>query len=93
MIKRSSRYYDGPLYQSEHKYTGTYNIVVDRKWPESTLIKYIEHTWAYGDSYASLANRYLKDPTLWWKILEANPNVMDPFATSSGTVIRVPYGY
>jgi nucleoid-associated protein YgaU len=93
MIRRSSRYYDGPLYQAVHKYTGVYNIVVDRKWPVSTLVKYIEHTWEYGDSFALLADKYLKDPNLWWKILEANPNIMDPFAISPGYTIRVPYGY
>jgi LysM domain len=93
MIRRSSRYYDGPLYQAAHKYTNVYNIVVDRKWPKSTLVRYIEHTWAYGDSLAILANKYLKDPTLWWKILEANPNIMDPFAIPTGSVIRIPNGY
>jgi len=92
MITRSSRYYDGPLYQAPHKYTGTYNIVVDRKWPASTLVRYIEYTWSYGDSLALISNRYLKDPRLWWKILEANPNIIDPFAISPGQVIRVPYG-
>lgn len=91
MIARSSRYFDGPLYQSAHKYTGIYNIVVDRKWPTSVYVRYIDYTWVYGDSLALLANKYLKSSNLWWKIVEANPNITDPFAIQPGQVIRLPY--
>lgn len=92
MIERSSRYFDGPLYQAAHKYTGAYNIVVDRKVPKVISVKYFQYTWAYGDSLALISARYLRNPKFWWKIIEANPEILDPFSIEAGQVIRVPYG-
>lgn len=93
MISKSSRYYDGALYQAKEVGTAnTYNIVVDRKFPESQTVTYFEYTWKDGDSLSLLADRYLKDVRYWWKIMEINPEISDPMSLVPGQVIRVPNG-
>lgn len=37
-----------------------------------------------------IANAYYGDPTKWWQIADANPEVLDWSSVSSGTVIRIP---
>ena len=39
MIERVSRYYDGPLAQVKHKYTGEYTISVFRDFPNDVTYK------------------------------------------------------
>lgn len=90
MILRTSRYYTGPLAQLAHKYTGVYNIVVDRSFPEVIKVSYVEYTWVDGDSLAALAHSYLNNSQYWWKIMEINQEISDPFSISPGTVIRIP---
>lgn len=91
-ISRISRYFDGPLAQIKNKTTGAYEIAVFRKFPEKYTVNYIEHTWQDGDSLAGLANKYLNNPQLWWRIMEINPEVADPFSFVPGDVVKVPYG-
>ena len=92
MITRLSRYFNGKLFQPKHKYTGVQNIVVDRTFPYFQKISYLDYTWIYGDSLGSLAEKYLGNSKLWWKIMEINQEISDPFSISPGTVIRIPYG-
>lgn len=92
MIERVSRYYDGPLAQTQHKYTNQYIISVFRKFPQSKQVSYIQYTWKEGDSLARIAKNYGVGPKYWWEIMEINPEIMDPFAIEPGTVLRVPYG-
>lgn len=91
MIERVSRYYDGPLAQIKHKYTGEYTITVFRNFSEKKKIKYIEYTWVYGDSLGQLANTYIGDAKYWWEIMEINPEISNPLNIAPGTVIRIPY--
>lgn len=91
-ISRISRYFDGPLAQIKNKSSDTYDIAVYRKFPKTYSVKYIEYTWVEGDSLAGLANTYLFNPELWWKIMEINPSIADPFSIQPGDVIKVPYG-
>ena len=92
MIENVSRYYDGPIFQVPHKYTGVYTIAVFRKFPASTKVNYIEHVWEYGDSLAALSEHYGDGAKYWWEILEINPNILSPFDIKPGQVIRIPYG-
>jgi hypothetical protein len=92
MITRISRYFDGKLFQPKHKYTKVRNIVVDRVFPASIKANYFDHNWIDGDSLGKLANDYLGNSKFWWKIMEINPEISDPFYIEPGTVIRIPYG-
>lgn len=91
-IERVSRYYDGPLSQTQHKYTGDYVISVYRKFSDKVGINYILHVWEDGDNFATLAEAYKIGPKYWWEILEINPEILDPFDIAPGTRIRIPYG-
>jgi LysM repeat protein len=92
MIERVSRYYDGPLAQTQHKYTDQYIISVFRKFPTSKEVSYINYTWKEGDSLSTLSENFGVGAKYWWEIMEINPEIIDPFDITPGTVLRVPYG-
>lgn len=92
MITRISRYFDGKLFQPKHKYTGVRHVIVDRVYPAFQKTSYFDHSWVYGDSLGALAEKYLSTSKFWWKIMEINPEISDPFSITPGTVIRIPYG-
>jgi hypothetical protein len=44
-----------------------------------------------GDRFDLLANEFLGDPTLWWRIADANPQIPYPdISLIPGSVIRIP---
>jgi LysM repeat protein len=92
MIERVSRYYDGPLAQTQHKYTDQYIISVFRKFPTSKEVSYINYTWKEGDSLSRISENFGVGAKYWWEIMEINPEIIDPFDITPGTVLRVPYG-
>ena len=92
MIERVSRYYDGPLAQPTHKYTGEPTIAVFRAFPESISASYSEYVWKEGDTLGAFAEKYLGGSKYWWEIMEINHEITDPFGILPGTVIRVPRG-
>lgn len=84
MIDVDSRYYDGNKVVLVNETT-----IVRRRWPvPNWRFKY--HTWSSHDRLDNLADQYLRDHTLWWKILDANPKIMDPANIRLGTQIRIP---
>lgn len=91
-VYRSSRYFTGDAQQIKNKTTNLYNWTVYRKFPESVRINYINYTWVDGDRMDYLADVYLGSGTLWWKIMDVNPDIEDPFNIPAGTVIRIPRG-
>jgi len=90
-ITRRSRYFTGPLAQIENKSTGNYDIVVFRDFEEVGNVSFFEYTWIFGDNLGTIADKYLLNSLLWWRIMEINPEITDPFSIEPGTVIRVPY--
>lgn len=93
-IGRLSRYYDGPIAQLKSAEDSTvYNITVYRKFPGDTSIRYTEHVWEDGDTLAALAyhSNALNTSEYWWKIMDINPEITDPFTIEPGTIIRIPY--
>lgn len=91
-IKRTSRYYDGPLAQLKNEKKNIYEIAVYRKFPESINTNFVEHTYVEGETLSQIAAQYNNygTATYWWKIMEINPEITDPFNIEPGTVIRVP---
>lgn len=90
-ITRRSRYFTGPLAQIQSKSTGNYDIVVFRDFAEVGDVSFFEYTWIFGDNLGTIADKYLLNPVLWWRIMEINPEITDPFSIEPGTVIRIPY--
>jgi nucleoid-associated protein YgaU len=89
-VFRSSRYYTGDAQQIKNKTTGLFNWTVYRDFPGATQISYIDYTWVDGDRIDYLADVFLGNGTLWWKIMDINPTIQDPFSIKEGTVIRIP---
>lgn len=54
----------------------------------------VEHVVREGDRLDLLAGHYYNDPRLWWRILDANPDLADASALSLpsrvGEVILIP---
>jgi nucleoid-associated protein YgaU len=44
----------------------------------------------YGDTFTSIAEEGLQDPTLWWVVADANPQIRHPFDLKPGDPIRIP---
>jgi phage tail protein X len=51
---------------------------------------YISYMLTQYDRLDNLASTYYGDPTQWWRIAQANPEVMDWSTTTPGTIIRIP---
>lgn len=46
--------------------------------------------WREDDRIDSLATRYYGSPEQWWRIMDANPEFIDPQSIPVGTKIRIP---
>ena len=52
--------------------------------------QYVSHQVAIGERIDTLAYQYYSDATLWWRIAQANPEIMWWDDLTPGTVIRIP---
>ena len=89
-VYKNSRYYDGDSQQIQNKTSKLYAWTVYRQFPGSVPIRYSDYTWVDGDRIDYLASVYLYDAKLWWKIMDINPEINDPFSIAPGTIIRIP---
>lgn len=89
MIYLDSRYADSLLYRALDSRTGKYNVTVRRSYPVyETAFRY--HEWTETDRLDTVARRYLGSSSLWWQIMDLNPEILDPFSIPYGTQLRVP---
>lgn len=89
MIYLDSRYADALLYRALDARTGKYNVTVLRQYPVyNTSFSY--HEWKETDRLDVLGIKYFGNPSLWWKIMDLNPEILDPFTIPYGTQLRVP---
>lgn len=89
MIFTDSRYADGTLIKAQDSRTGNYRLGVYRKFPTKT-VQYFQYVWAEGDRIDMVANNIMGNPSFWWQIMDANPEIINPMDIPVGTVIRVP---
>lgn len=66
------------------------NAIVFYEVEDVGVITYQEHTYKQGERIDNIAFDYYQDPSLWWIILDVNPEITDPTNIKPGTVIRVP---
>jgi hypothetical protein len=91
MIKRTSRYYNGPIAQLPDKSSDLYVLSVYRDFPTNVNVNYINYIWKDRDEVAIVAATYKLPPRLWWQIGDLNPEISDMFNIQPGTVVRIPY--
>lgn len=89
MIYLDSRYADSLLYRAFDSRTGKYNVTVRRTYPVyETNFRY--HEWTEADRLDTIARKYLGSGSLWWQIMDLNPEILDPFSIPYGTQLRIP---
>lgn len=84
MIHTFSRYYTGPLAQEDEA------VYVLREPATEVEIQLYGYVWKDGDRIDDLAAKFLGDPYSWWRIMDANPSIQDPWGIEVGTAIRIP---
>jgi hypothetical protein len=89
MIYTDSRYADGKVIKAIDPRTNEYKIAVYREFPVQKTNFYI-YNWVQGDRIDAVANVLLGSPSFWWKIMDINPEVIDPFDIAVGTALRIP---
>ena len=89
MIFLDSRYADGPLFKAWHAKKQEYHLTVFRTYPDY-LQSYFIYEWVETDRLDLLAKKFLGESSLWWKILDINPEIINPQDISAGTQLRIP---
>jgi hypothetical protein len=92
MIGPNSRYSDS-LLVTEEQPDGNDVIVITPSDATAYTFNYSLYIVNVSDRIDTLANAFLGDSTKWWLIADANPEVMNWFNLSPGTVIRIPVAY
>lgn len=88
MFTPKSRYQKPRFYSAESEFSG----VKPREIGEAAGV--VEHTVKSGDRLDILARNYYNDDRLWWRILDANPDILhaDDLLVSAreGEIILIP---
>lgn len=89
MITPNSRYAQSPIV-AVNKDGQVANVIVASQQTAKTF-SYVSHMMTDNDRLDNLANQYYGDPTAWWQIANANPELIDWSSIPPGTVLRIPY--
>lgn len=88
MIASNSRYVDSQ--QVTENTNGTDVIYITQDAPVAYTFKYTYYVVNGSDRIDNIAATYLGDPTQWFIIAKANPQVMNWLNLTAGTIIRIP---
>lgn len=89
MISATSRYANSQLATIEAP-SGADIVCIVPSTPQSFTFTYTYYAVTVADRIDQLAYAFYGDPTKWWKIADANPEIMDWSSIQVGTVIRIP---
>jgi hypothetical protein len=89
MIYSDSRYASGKVYRAFDPRNGFPQVGVRRVFPFVSS-DYYYYVWVDGDRMDNLAYRITGSSDNWWKIMDYNPEVLDPYNIAPGTTIRIP---
>lgn len=84
-----SRYAQGLFFKSNDPRTYTNQVGVLRQFPVLSG-DYYYYTWVEGDRIDTVAFNLYNDPEMWWTIMDANPEIIDPQNIAPGTNLRIP---
>lgn len=88
MILPNSRYADSATATVSKDGAGVAVIVPSAA--KSYSFGYANHQVAVGERIDTIAYQYYTDATMWWKIADANPELLWFDDIAVGTIIRVP---
>lgn len=89
MIFLDSRYSDGTVFKARDARTRTFELTVFRTFPTDTA-SFFWYEWVQGDRVDVLASKFLGTPSLWWRLMDVNPEIINPLSISPGTHLRIP---
>jgi nucleoid-associated protein YgaU len=89
MISNNSRYVNSKLV-TQTKDDGTQVVVITPSDAASYTFTYTYYAVTGSDRIDTIANAFYGDPTKWWKIGDANPEIMKWDNIPPGTVLRIP---
>jgi hypothetical protein len=89
MIYADSRYAKGLITKVQDPRNDVYRLAVYRKFPTARA-QFYWYTWVQGDRIDIVASELLGSPNFWWKIMDFNPEIIDPFSIPVGTILRIP---
>lgn len=88
MIFVGSRYETADVEYVLDPTTGQTHPTVFRKPAASRLSSM--YVWRSGDRLDILAQERYGSPDDWWRIMDANPGIVDPYRLRPGMLIRLP---
>ena len=88
MITQFSRYADSTIVNVA--VNGHTRKVIVPSPAQPYTITYRTYVFTESDTLDGLAAQYFGQATMWWKIADANPEVLDWFTILPGTTIRIP---
>lgn len=91
MIYTDSRYSTGKVVVSFSTRDLKSHVSVFRNFPKE-VAKYSLYTWLEEDRIDLIAKKFLGDASLWWRIMDFNPEVLNPMDIPVGTTLRIPSG-
>jgi nucleoid-associated protein YgaU len=92
MFLKTSRYKDARRFEPDEQ--GVVRCKATRPREIGAAVGVLEHVVREGDRLDLLARHYYSDPRLWWRILDANPDLHSGVEISlrerAGEVILIP---
>lgn len=89
MIYSDSRYAEGLIFKANDARKGNTSVTVFRDFPTESS-NFFYYTWLDTDRIDMVALKLLGDPELWWRIMDYNPEVINPAFIAPGTLLRIP---
>jgi len=92
MIYLSSRYADSDVTYILDSRTGISQATVIRGAPELDLATQYGRVyyWRDGDRLEWVAYKFYGNSLEWWRIMDANPEILNPTQIKPGTSLRIP---
>jgi Phage Tail Protein X len=89
MIFQGSRYTKTPVITPTNAEGASPRVLDRRAAPEAPGA--LEHVVSEGERLDQIANRYFAEPKKYWLVLDANPEVLNPFELlAPGRRIKIP---
>lgn len=89
-IYLGSRYADSTVDFFSIRPGGDQNPTVFYDFPDIGTLQYTEHTVVSGERLDQLGYKYYRRSSMWWVILDHNPELKDIFDIPAGTILRIP---
>lgn len=89
MIMSDSRYVDSPVFLSYNARKRQYDVTVPRAFPRVEG-EFFFYTWKSADRIDQVALNLMGNGDLWWRIMDFNPEILNPMVITPGTQLRIP---